>query len=69
MSRGCAVHKGGCAEVGVPFCGLATIEQLSGVRTDVVDPFEEITDGQQSAPDFDLFQRQRLEAQSRWAVG
>ncbi|SDO35057.1 Acetoin utilization deacetylase AcuC [Lutimaribacter pacificus] len=64
-----AVHEGGYAEVVVPFCGLATIEQLSGVRTDVVDPFEEITDGQQSAPDFDLFQRQRLEAQSRWAVG
>lgn len=32
------VHEGGYAESYVPFCGLATIEALSGIRTDVVDP-------------------------------
>jgi len=60
-----AVHEGGYAEVVVPFCGLATVEQLSGIRTDVVDPFEEITQGQQPADDFIGFQRQRLEAQAQ----
>lgn len=60
-----AVHEGGYAEVVVPFCGLATLEQLSGIRTDVVDPFEEITDGQQPAADFTRFQRRRLEAQAQ----
>lgn len=64
-----AVHEGGYAEVVVPFCGLATIEQLSGHRTDVVDPFEEITDGQQPPADFDLFQRQRLETQQKAVFG
>lgn len=59
-----AVHEGGYAEVVVPFCGLATVETLVGHRTDVVDPFEEITEGQQPAPDFDAFQRARLEAQA-----
>jgi acetoin utilization deacetylase AcuC-like enzyme len=34
------VHEGGYAESAVPFCGLAVIETLSGVRTEVVDPFE-----------------------------
>lgn len=35
------VHEGGYAESAVPFCGLAVIETLSGIRTEVVDPFEE----------------------------
>jgi acetoin utilization deacetylase AcuC-like enzyme len=59
------VHEGGYAEVVVPFCGLATVEELSGVRTGVLDPFETITAGQQPAPDFDLFQRSRLEQQAK----
>ncbi|SNS23288.1 Acetoin utilization deacetylase AcuC [Geodermatophilus saharensis] len=33
------VHEGGYSAAYVPFCGLATIEQLSGVRTGVEDPF------------------------------
>jgi acetoin utilization deacetylase AcuC-like enzyme len=33
------VHEGGYSSAYVPFCGLATIEQLSGVRTEVEDPF------------------------------
>ncbi|MFN3954761.1 MAG: class II histone deacetylase [Pararhodobacter sp.] len=59
-----AVHEGGYAEVVVPFCGLAVIEALSGIRTPVEDPFEPITDGQQPAADFIAFQRARLEAQA-----
>jgi len=55
-----AVHEGGYAEVVVPFCGLAIIEELSGHRSDVVDPFEEFTMAQQPANDFDCFQRERL---------
>jgi acetoin utilization deacetylase AcuC-like enzyme len=41
------VHEGGYAESAVPFCGLAIIETLSGVRTEVVDPFEETFIAQQ----------------------
>jgi acetoin utilization deacetylase AcuC-like enzyme len=33
-------HEGGYSPVHVPFCGLAVLETLSGVRTDVVDPFD-----------------------------
>ena len=32
------VHEGGYAEAYVPFCGLAVMEELSGIRTEVVDP-------------------------------
>ncbi|GAB7068022.1 class II histone deacetylase [Mycobacterium hodleri] len=41
------VHEGGYAESAVPFCGLAIIETLSGLRTEVVDPFEETFIAQQ----------------------
>lgn len=41
------VHEGGYAESAVPFCGLAIIETLSGVRTAVVDPFEDTFIAQQ----------------------
>ena len=58
------VHEGGYAEVVVPFCGLAVVEELSGTRTGVDDPFEPITAGQQPPDDFDLFQRRRLEVQA-----
>jgi acetoin utilization deacetylase AcuC-like enzyme len=44
------VHEGGYAESAVPFCGLAIIETLSGIRTDVVDPFEETFIAQQPTP-------------------
>ncbi len=33
-----AVHEGGYSEAYVPFCGLATIEEMSGHRTEVIDP-------------------------------
>lgn len=42
-----AVHEGGYAESAVPFCGLAIVETLSGIRTEVIDPFEEIFVAQQ----------------------
>ncbi|GAA3645711.1 class II histone deacetylase [Nocardioides ginsengisoli] len=42
-----AVHEGGYAESEVPFCGLAIVETLSGIRTEVVDPFEETFIAQQ----------------------
>jgi acetoin utilization deacetylase AcuC-like enzyme len=32
-------HEGGYSEAYVPFCGLAVIEELAGVRTDVTDPY------------------------------
>jgi acetoin utilization deacetylase AcuC-like enzyme len=34
-------HEGGYSELYVPFCGLAVLEALSGVKTDVVDPFKD----------------------------
>jgi acetoin utilization deacetylase AcuC-like enzyme len=42
-----AVHEGGYAEATVPFCGLAVVETLSGARTAVEDPFEELFAAQQ----------------------
>jgi acetoin utilization deacetylase AcuC-like enzyme len=32
-------HEGGYSQAVVPFCGLAIVETLSGIRTAVVDPF------------------------------
>ena len=41
------VHEGGYAEAVVPFCGVATMEQLSGVKTGVIDPFRELLEARQ----------------------
>jgi acetoin utilization deacetylase AcuC-like enzyme len=39
-----ATHEGGYSNAYVPFCGLAVIEEFSGIRTPVVDPYlEELT--------------------------
>lgn len=35
------VHEGGYSEAYVPFCVLATIEELAGIRTEVTDPMLE----------------------------
>ncbi|MHA6195896.1 class II histone deacetylase [Pseudomonas wadenswilerensis] len=51
------VHEGGYAEAYVPFCGLATIEALSGVRTPVVDPLLDMLVAQQPDADSLAFQR------------
>lgn len=34
-----ACHEGGYSAAYVPFCSLAIVEELSGIRTDVEDPF------------------------------
>lgn len=41
------VHEGGYSEAYVPFYGLATLEELSGVRTAVSDPMLELIQLQQ----------------------
>ncbi len=33
------IHEGGYAPAYAPYCGLAVLEQLSGIRTDAEDPF------------------------------
>jgi len=45
LSRGrmVLVHEGGYSESYVPFCGLAIVEALSGHRTEINDPFLELT--------------------------
>lgn len=35
-------HEGGYSAVYVPFCGLAIMEEMSGIRTAVVDPYLEL---------------------------
>ena len=37
-------HEGGYSEGYVPFCGLAVMETLSGIRTSVVDPMTDHMD-------------------------
>ena len=39
------VHEGGYATFYVPFCGLAVVETLCGIRTEVTDPFLELASG------------------------
>jgi acetoin utilization deacetylase AcuC-like enzyme len=38
-------HEGGYSGATVPFYGLAVMEQLSGIRTGVVDPFQDMMNG------------------------
>jgi len=33
-------HEGGYSAIYVPWCGLAVVEELSGIRTDAVDPYQ-----------------------------
>lgn len=40
-----ALHEGGYSTAYVPFCGLATLEELAGVRTEVNDPYLPIFGG------------------------
>lgn len=57
------VHEGGYAEAYVPFCGLATLEALSGLRTEVRDPMRDFIELQQPSAEFQAFQRQLLDTQ------
>ncbi|WP_416310873.1 class II histone deacetylase [Pseudomonas sp. W03] len=63
------VHEGGYAEAYVPFCGHAVIEEMVGVRTEVVDPFLPMLEGQQPDADFRAFQRQALERMAAKLLG
>lgn len=55
------VHEGGYSEAYVPFCGLAAIEELSGIRTDVTDPLLEFVQMQQPNQAFAAFQRRLID--------
>jgi acetoin utilization deacetylase AcuC-like enzyme len=44
-SRLVLCHEGGYSSTYVPYCGLAVVERLAGVRTDVIDPW--LTDARQ----------------------
>jgi acetoin utilization deacetylase AcuC-like enzyme len=37
-------HEGGYSAIYVPFCGLAIMEELSGIRTKIVDPYIEMAE-------------------------
>ncbi len=39
------VQEGGYSTTYVPFCGLAVMEALSGIKTEVVDPYLEFYEG------------------------
>lgn len=56
------VHEGGYAEAYVPFCGLATIEELVGVRTAVEDPMLPFIRLQQPGTAHSRFLREEIEA-------
>ena len=55
------VHEGGYSEAYVPFCGLATIEELAGIRTEVTDPLLEFMQLQQPKEALLAFQRQLID--------
>jgi acetoin utilization deacetylase AcuC-like enzyme len=55
------VHEGGYAEACVPFCGLAVMEELSGHRTEVQDPFTDFFALQQPGERFMAMQRQLID--------
>ena len=38
-------HEGGYSSAYVPFCGLAVVEELSGLSSGIEDPFLEIFSG------------------------
>ncbi|MEA9987660.1 class II histone deacetylase [Pseudomonas sp. RTS1] len=59
------VHEGGYSEAYVPFCGLATLEELSGVRTAVQDPMLEFVQLQQPGVQLQGFQEQWVERLAR----
>jgi acetoin utilization deacetylase AcuC-like enzyme len=55
------IHEGGYSEVCVPFCGLAVIEELSGQRTAVQDPFTDFFGLQQPGARFMALQRELID--------
>ena len=61
------VHEGGYAESVVPFCGLAVMEQLSGVKTDVIDPFRELLEARQAPEVLQQLQNELIDQQAATA--
>ena len=59
-----AFTRGGYAESAVPFCGLSVIENLSGIDTDVVDPFQSIFMAQQPNADVVRYQKALIDDMS-----
>ena len=55
------VHEGGYSESYVPFCGLALMEELSGEKTEIVDPYLEGQESLKSNPLFNDLQKQILD--------
>ncbi|OWQ34860.1 class II histone deacetylase [Pseudomonas sp. DrBHI1] len=55
------VHEGGYAEAYVPFCGLAVMEELVGVRTAVEDPMLAFIELQQPGAEHGCFVAQYVE--------
>ncbi|MGV8952491.1 MAG: class II histone deacetylase [Cypionkella sp.] len=55
-----AIHEGGYSEALVPFCGLAIIEELSGHRTEVIDPFLSAIEASQPPAEFHALELSRL---------
>jgi len=58
-------HEGGYSEGYVPFCGLAAIEELSGLRTEVVDPLVGMVELQQPPACHQEMQYALLDQQAR----
>jgi acetoin utilization deacetylase AcuC-like enzyme len=56
-----ALHEGGYSTAYVPFCGLATLEELSGIQSGVADPFLPIFSGM-GGQDQQPHQRQVIDA-------
>ncbi|WP_293935259.1 class II histone deacetylase [Iodobacter sp.] len=55
------VHEGGYSDAYVPFCGLAVLEELSGIRTEVIDPLLNFVELQQPCAALQALQRQLLD--------
>ncbi len=49
------IHEGGYSDAYVPFCGLAIMEELSGRKSDVVDPMLAFLKGWQPGEQHRLF--------------
>lgn len=60
------VQEGGYAETAVPFCGVAVLEELAGVRTEVVDPYLNLVSAQQPSAEFNAAQLAVLKKHPRY---
>ena len=60
------VQEGGYAETAVPFCGVAVLEELAGIRTEVVDPYLELVSLQQPSAEFNAAQLEVLKRHPRY---